>query len=218
MTDKSLKMNKSKISNELLSRVGKYSVLAGASLTVLSGCKKDEESNIVYTDITDVNLTPTVNNDLSHFIDLNADGINDLKINVENYYDNYYGYIDESGFVSADGQNGGNLLTRNQTIDGYNVTFGIGLLEGADVGPAQTIWGASGYLAGKTFESYYNITEEYGDFLGTERYLGVRFTVQGNTHYGWVRISAGADGKSAIIKDYAYHKIPNTPIKSGQKK
>lgn len=210
-------MNKTKISNNLLSRVGKYSVLAGASLTVLSGCKKDEESNIAYTDITDVNLTPTVNNDLSHFIDLNADGVNDLKINVENYYENYYGYTYESGFVSANGQNGANLLTRNQTIDGYNYTFGIGLTGGSDIGSTQTIWAGEGDLAGKYVSSYYNTTEEYGDFLGTERYLGVRFTVQGNTHYGWVRISAAADGKSAIIKDYAYHKLPNTTIKAGEK-
>lgn len=49
----------------------------------------------------------------------------------------------------------------------------------------------------------------------TDKYLGLRFLINGQTHYGWARL----DVKSATqwtIKDYAYNATPNQPILAGQ--
>lgn len=54
-----------------------------------------------------------------------------------------------------------------------------------------------------------------GNFIGKKGYLGVRFQISGNTHYGWIRFAADEDMKSGRIVDWAYEDQPDTPIKAG---
>ncbi len=49
-----------------------------------------------------------------------------------------------------------------------------------------------------------------------DKYLGLRFEIGGNTHYGWARLDVPADGSSFTIKDYAYNVTPNAPITAGE--
>jgi len=49
-----------------------------------------------------------------------------------------------------------------------------------------------------------------------ERYVGCKFTLGTNTHYGWVRVSFDTE-LTLIVKDYAYESTPNTPINAGDK-
>jgi len=52
-------------------------------------------------------------------------------------------------------------------------------------------------------------------------YLGVRFLLNGQTHYGWIRLTvstyanAGQPYMSAKITGYAYETVPNKPILAG---
>ncbi len=50
------------------------------------------------------------------------------------------------------------------------------------------------------------------------RYLGVKFLISGQTHYGWIRLTVITEprGMSATITGYAYETIANKPIKAGQ--
>lgn len=51
----------------------------------------------------------------------------------------------------------------------------------------------------------------------TDNYLGVKFEIGGNTHYGWVRLNVGNspyNTASTIIVSYGYEDIPDTPISS----
>jgi hypothetical protein len=53
-----------------------------------------------------------------------------------------------------------------------------------------------------------------------DRYLGVRFLIDGKTHYGWIRLtvtapSAAGQFMSAMITGYAYETVPNKPISAG---
>ena len=55
-----------------------------------------------------------------------------------------------------------------------------------------------------------------GNFCGAgDKYLGVRFDLSGDTHYGWIRVNVAADCSRITIKDYAYEDAPDTPIKAG---
>lgn len=54
-------------------------------------------------------------------------------------------------------------------------------------------------------------------------YLGFKFQINGETHFGWARINAaskpGSGGTSKIkiyLSGYAYESTPNTPINAGQ--
>ncbi len=55
------------------------------------------------------------------------------------------------------------------------------------------------------------ITYSYG-FWGNKsnKYMGVRFDISGQTHYGWVKMSC--NGTSLTIHEYAYESVANTGI------
>jgi hypothetical protein len=213
------------ISPKLLSRIGKYSVLTGASLAVLSGCGKDapDDPLITYTDINpDISLVPPVNTtpgslDLEQLIDLNDDGIDDVSIRIASYNLTYNSYTFNLGNSYADGENGASILARYDEVDfgPYTGSYYVakGLSSGDPIDAAQTVWAGYGYLGVKG--TYYSEPVNFGDFLGGDKFLGVRFEVGGNTHYGWVRIGVAGDGKSLKIKDYAYHTTPDTAIDAG---
>jgi len=52
--------------------------------------------------------------------------------------------------------------------------------------------------------------------LNQDAFMGIKFTISGNTHYGWVRIMW--NGTNFIYKDYAYENVPNALILAGDKK
>jgi hypothetical protein len=63
----------------------------------------------------------------------------------------------------------------------------------------------------------------FGPFQNAQSmYMGVRFSSFGETHFGWVRVSAHCGGGKSrtyvagTITGYAYNTIPNEPIKAGQ--
>lgn len=49
-----------------------------------------------------------------------------------------------------------------------------------------------------------------------DRYLGVRFLDDaGHNHYGWIRCDVKDEGRTLVIKDYAYEVQPGYPIVAG---
>lgn len=57
----------------------------------------------------------------------------------------------------------------------------------------------------------------YSDWLNKgEKYLGLRFQINGKMHYGWVRMEI-LSTTQWVIKDYAYNDTPNKPIIAGQR-
>jgi hypothetical protein len=57
----------------------------------------------------------------------------------------------------------------------------------------------------------------FGNWLGAnDKYLGVRFMIGNDTHYGWVRLSVTSDADSIIIKDFAYQAQPGVGLTADQ--
>jgi hypothetical protein len=50
----------------------------------------------------------------------------------------------------------------------------------------------------------------------TDKYLGLKFIVGANTHYGWARLDVQAIGDVWTLKDYAFNATPNGAIMAGQ--
>lgn len=46
------------------------------------------------------------------------------------------------------------------------------------------------------------------------RYLGVKFQISGQTHYGWVNLDTT---RGTVVTGYAYETVPNKPLVAGEK-
>lgn len=55
----------------------------------------------------------------------------------------------------------------------------------------------------------------YGNFDGLSGFVGCRFDVGGNMHYGWVEAEASTDATELTIKGFAYDMTPDTGIEAG---
>jgi len=100
----------------------------------------------------------------------------------------------------------------------------MALPRGAKIGPSANFLSLSGYadLVERTENGKYG-TYSVGYWGGNakNRYIGVRFQISGETHYGWIRLTVTTDpnrhhpSMSAEITAYAYETVPNKPIKAG---
>jgi len=52
----------------------------------------------------------------------------------------------------------------------------------------------------------------------TQRYLGLKFLIDGKVHYGWARlnVTVNMNGIGATLTGYAYETVPGKPILTGQ--
>lgn len=96
-----------------------------------------------------------------------------------------------------------------------------GLSMGSAIGTSGVFYGSQGSL-GFVQSTYFGapINQQFGptpsgNFVGVEKYLGVRFDISGSTYYGWVRIEMSADATTMTLKDYAYESTSGSSINAG---
>lgn len=83
---------------------------------------------------------------------------------------------------------------------------------GATVGPGAMFNGRNLVLEAESFFSTY---DTLGPWLNAQnKFLGLEFTINGQHHYGWARISFPSFGKG-ILTGYAYETVPDKPIITG---
>jgi hypothetical protein len=98
------------------------------------------------------------------------------------------------------------------------------LKHGAVIGPSDKFQTGKVLMAGGFCETQISSSRVFGAFANTtQRYLGLKFKVNGKVHYGWVRFASvkasacnGGPGVTAILTGYAYETIPNKPIIAGK--
>ena len=212
------------------SKLKHYSALA-ASVVAL-----DASAQVVYTNINDTTL---VNNGDYFDIDLNNDGIREGRIEFIDYSS-----ISTSSTFAVQGAEVDSLVNASVNIinsvfgtTSSSSTYVAAALNrnasinnnlnnwsnGAATTSTTTYSTSSAFngvlLGGKaTFSSssVSSSTVSVGQFPGAgDKFLGVKFTVGANTHYGWVRLDMSANSASITIKDFAFQATPNTPILAG---
>jgi hypothetical protein len=150
----------------------------------------------------------------SYKLDLNHDGKTDFTIH-------------EVRQSSTDGPTLNCLaaaVARGNAVEGYlsyrQVDVAVALKRGARISQSGGFVskGSFGPVMACTVSS--NGTQIFGPWVNaTNRYLGLKFKIHGQTHYGWARLSVRRTGLLKIIATltgYAYETVPNKPILAGK--
>lgn len=175
----------------------------GALTAAIAGVAEAQGQSVIYTDIT-----PDFSGGMGteYFLDLDNNGTPDFRFHANS---GYYGYY------------GGNLYL--QPLTASNEALGSLGSVGSYAYPFALDNGAviSANAAGSWLNNSYmslNYGGADGNFINvTDKYVGLRFNINGNTHYGWVRIDVGLTGGDPwTVKDYAYADTPNIGIIAGQ--
>jgi hypothetical protein len=169
-----------------------YVAAGAASATVLASAPA--QAKIVYTPAN------TRLYDSTFPVDLNGDGIADVSLIASFPVFSFYQTILRASPAAGNGVVG--------------VATGAADVQwGARIGPKANFNDAVQLIASRLHQRsnyYYN-----GPWAGTHvGYLGIKFLINGETHYGWARLTIGR--LPATLTGYAYEAIPNKPIPAGR--
>ena len=189
-----------KTTSETLSkRLTQYSALSLALAGIV-----DVNGQIVYHDILDVVGSNDYNINLNPDDGITpgglADAIDDFRIFNSNA-------IPSSGFIKLE------ALSNNSVIASASAfTYPFALGPDYVISSANPNWLNNQYQV-----MVYASSCIYGKWCSaTDQYLGLRFDINGNTHYGWAKLDADAVSLTWILKEFAFNATPGEPIKTGQ--
>jgi hypothetical protein len=190
-----------------------YATAACAAGVGLLACTPPAAAKIVYTPANSYILpTGTLN------LDLNRDGTVDFLLSNTNV----------STGTNSHGRRGhGSLRIKPQ--NSANAVWGqrsyaSTLRAGVRVGPNQHFQSGHSKMVRSHFSSgdFYPATfASNGPWRDvTRRYLGLKFSIKGQPHYGWARLDVTVTyhGIYTVLTGYAYETVPNTAIVTGKTK
>lgn len=166
-------------------------------------------SQIIYTDIepdASTTLDPMIMS-VNGVVDINFDNdtIKEFDFRWDDYSSIGYGY-----FSHITNPTNNHSMWLSGSYNSYNAGYLQVVNENELIGPnlQSGMWGVTTpdpIIA----DSENNTFQELGD-----KYIGVQINLNGNIHYGWIRVSFD-ENKTLTIKDYAYQSLPNTAILAG---
>jgi hypothetical protein len=196
------------LSSSLHHRLNAYALAASAAGVGVLALAQPAEAKIIYTPTHKV-IKPNSSYDL----DLNNDGIADFVIQNKfrctsgSCFGNAYASVGRSGdgvgvVVRPGVSHNRELALRKGSLVGENRSFSSGSMARASLNAQGTLSSAGAWA---------NVTN---------RYLGLKFRLNHESHYGWARMSVRIDTKTAKITatltGYAYETIPNKKIIAGK--
>lgn len=187
-------------------RMKVYSLAAAAAGVSMLALAQPVEGKVI---VTKKNIP--INGPVS--IDLNKDGIADFE----------FSFITESTGTCCTGHT--SLVTKPLTGGGVvghkNGSLGpyaSALIKGSKIGPSAHFAHSHGQITIER-KSHSGSIFGYGGnwyYVGPNRFLGVKFLIHGETHYGWIRLTVDIPGSFAsTITGYAYETTANKPITAG---
>jgi hypothetical protein len=194
------------LSDSIRERLNLYALgtsAAGAAVVALASAA---EAKIVYTP-AHMPLVGTI-------IDLNHDGKGDIT---------FLSAVDATtsvGMRSVKAQSASSLGI-NEVVATAPQDHAVALRTGERIGPGRH-FGTQGVLYGDVYYRNPAHTVWFGQWANggkglKNRYLGIKFTINGEFHYGWARISVSVSGHQAtsVLSGYAYETIPGKAIIAG---
>jgi hypothetical protein len=197
------KRNAVRLSRSLEKNLLAYAAAATGSLAAFA---QPATAEIIYTPSN----IPIVGS-LTQF-DINNDGVSDFAFITFAYFTHGLG----ASFLAVSPDVTGNeivgvLVKGQKQVSAAAMSAGQTVGSTANLQPDELVLG--GVFLGSVSETH------QGGFLTVETaYLGLKFLVNGQVHYGWARIKFIAPGgyAGASIAGYAYESVPNQPIVVGK--
>jgi hypothetical protein len=195
-----------------------YALAASAAGLGVLACSPHAEAEVVYTNT----WAPIPGSGSS--LDLNNDGITDFQFrNKPGSFTSACGFSWVACFsMKVLPQNPSNAIwgtNRYASTSGSASALGSGVSVGSQ-GKFQAgheLMAKDAYGGGRSSgDAGYFSAGPWRETTGG--YLGLKFIIQGQVHYGWARldVTATTRGIYAAITGYAYETEPNTPILTGQ--
>jgi hypothetical protein len=202
--------------NRQLNTYAQVAAAAGVSVLALAGAS---EAEVVYTETHQV-----THSSFPLYIDLNHDGIKDFILRAT-YYAGSSGFnigLDASGI--AENRVAGRHL---RSSGGYFFSAASALPAGAEIGPKGNFSVRLPFMAEEHFNRIGTQYSDLGPWAGNgkgvrNRYLGLKFVVHGEVHYGWARLSVTLgherqlDDVVGTLTGFAYETVPEKPIIAGR--
>ncbi len=191
-------------------RLKRYTAISGSILAASTGVN----AQIIYTDVNpDTTIIQT------NVYALNLDGDANIDFNLFAY--NYIASTTNYDFVFIAPSSGNSVIATSNIYSGVYFPLALNLNDPIDNYAIFASPSASASFPGMflQFNIVYSSSSSLplGNWGGqTDKYLGLKFLIGGNTHYGWARMDVAADAKSFVLKDYAYNATPNTGLLAGQ--
>jgi hypothetical protein len=197
-------------------KLNSYAIAAGAASVSLLALASPAGAEVVYTP-----ANQTIDRSASYSLDLNHDGIVDFVL------------LDHKSSPRAFSTQQ-ILMARAAPLNQVNCpsTFCISSFVNADALDPGTVIspseGKHGWLGGRVqmaleFFSQGFTFYTYAWVHAQDKYLGLRFTINGEMHYGWARLTVHfhggpAKGRTwdAHLTGYAYETVPDKGIRAGQ--
>jgi len=205
------------LSDSVQQRLSLYALAATAAEVTILALSQPAEAKIVYTPADKwLPLNQTF------YLDLNHDGVNDFRFRLDsaNWSTSLSrGFIRSLGVEVAESSQSKNAFY--YSVSQYDLCAPP-LRKGKTVGPKSPFTGPAGpWLFLKSSQS----GEHHSGcrWLGVKQaYLGVRFMIKGQAHYGWVRLgymeASTNQPTRAKLTGYAYETVPDKPIVAGRTK
>lgn len=197
--------------HKLESRLAAYMAAAGAAGAGVLALAQPGEAQVIYTP-AHVVIGPgeTFN------LDLNHDGVTDFSFVDFLSPAGSFGSLHVTPFASNEGQ-GGNAVEVNPGA----ILYPLPLSRHARIGKSQIFYGSCvGCTSALELMVWIDPYAEFGKWLDVQnRYLGLKFLVNHEVHFGWARFSVGVEDQSrvtALLTGYAYQAMANKPILAGQ--
>ncbi len=183
-------------------RLNTYALAATAAGVGLLALTQSAEAKIVYTStwvaISSFGTVP---------LDVDNDGITDFKFSNVGYSNSVLEALKVVGVQS-------------------NKIWGTGryasaLPAGVRIGPKGKFQANPSLMAKATQCYYYSCSKKNLGLWAnvTHRYLGLKFSINGEVHYGWARLDVTVEPYSRVysaLTGYAYETVANTPIITGK--
>jgi len=110
--------------------------------------------------------------------------------------------------LAAVGANTANAMWRGTSMGTFAIPLDKGdAVKGGYWGNNPISWNMAGYVTASSYTGNFRDT--------TNKYLGVRFFLSGNTNYGWVAAQVNSNVTEVKITGYAYNDSMNGGIEAG---
>ena len=195
------------LAESLHRQLSAYALAASAAGVGLLALAQPVEGKIIYTKAhKQIGLNITLH------LDLNHDGVTDF--NLKNFFSatGTPGTAFGSLTVSPAGQ--GNAIWGHTA---FRRGYASALYAGIRVGPKGRFLPGAGSMADAASRSSI-CTGAWANVAN--RYLGLKFVIKGQTHFGWARLNVTCNhgALSPLLTGYAYETVADRPILTGRER